>query len=171
MLRWRRLESSQTDLRGHAKAKGRCRNCGIYEHWAQDCKHPKKEKKEARQPAANVVVGGAEQSVLMLATCNVDVVRGPTQIVHLAENMIPVDVPDGVWVLDTSASNHMMGTRTTLTQLDEGVRGTVRFGDGSRVEIHGAGSVVMQGHHQQHKVLTDVYYIPKLKSNIVIWVS
>jgi len=114
-----------------------------------------------------VVVGGAEQSTLMLATCNVDVVRGPTQIVHLAENMIPVDVPDGVWVLDTGASNHMMGTRTTLTQLDEGVHGTVRFGDGSRVEIHGAGSVVMQGHHQQHKVLTDVYYIPKLKSNIV----
>ena len=72
-----------------------------------------------------------------------------------------------MWVLDTGASNHMMGTRTTLTQLDEGVHGTVRFGDGSRVEIHGAGSVVMQGHHQQHKVLTDVYYIPKLKSNIV----
>ncbi|CAD6213239.1 unnamed protein product [Miscanthus lutarioriparius] len=54
-----------------------------------------------------------------------------------------------------------------LTQLDEGVHGTVRSGDGSRIEIHGVGSVVMQGHQQQHKVLTDVYYIRKLKSNIV----
>jgi hypothetical protein len=27
--------------------------------------------------------------------------------------------------------------------------------------------MVMQGRHQQHKVLTDVYYIPKLKSNII----
>ena len=43
----------------------------------------------------------------------------------------------------------------------------MRFGDGSRVEIHGVGSMVMQGCHQQHKVLTDVYYIPALKSNIV----
>ena len=103
----------------------------------------------------------------MLATCDVGIVHEPTQIVHLTESVIPVDVPDGVWVLDTGASNHMTGIRSALTHLDEGVRGSVRFGDGSHVEIHGVGSVVIQGRHQQHKVLTDVYYIPKLKSNIV----
>jgi predicted fused transcriptional regulator/phosphomethylpyrimidine kinase len=54
-----------------------------------------------------------------------------------------------------------------LTQLDDSVRGTVRFGDGSRVEIHGMGLVVMEDRQHGHKVLTDVYYIPKLKSNIV----
>ena len=43
----------------------------------------------------------------------------------------------------------------------------MRFSDGSHVEIHGIGSMVMQGRHEQHKVLTDVYYIPKLKSNII----
>ena len=43
----------------------------------------------------------------------------------------------------------------------------MRFGDGSHVEIEGIGSVEIQGRHNQHKVLTDVYYIPKLKSNIV----
>ena len=103
----------------------------------------------------------------MLATCDVGVVHEPTQIVHLTESVIPVDVPDGVWVLDTGASNHMTGIRSALTHLDEGVRGSVRFGDGSHIEIHGVGSVVIQDRHQQHKVLTDVYYIPKLKSNIV----
>jgi len=87
--------------------------------------------------------------------------------VHLAEKVVPLVVPDGVWVLDTGASNHMNGTRSALTQLNEKVRGTMRFGDGSCVEIQGIGSVVMQGRHQQHKVLTNVYYIPKLKSNIV----
>jgi hypothetical protein len=55
-------------------------------------------------------VGGAEQPTLMLATCDIDVMREPTQIVHLVENVILVDVPDGVWVLDTGASNHL--TRT-----------------------------------------------------------
>jgi hypothetical protein len=61
----------------------------------------------------------------------------------------------------------MTGTRSLLTHLDQGVRGSVSFGDGSRVKIQGMGSVVMQDHSSGHKVLTDVYYIPKMKSNIV----
>ena len=43
----------------------------------------------------------------------------------------------------------------------------MRFGDGSRVEIQGVGSVVIQDRQHGHKVLTDVYYIPQLKSNII----
>jgi hypothetical protein len=113
-----------------------------------------------------VVVGGTNhQGALMLATC--DVMHGPSQLIHLTEKVVPVVVPDGVWVLDTGANNHMTGTRSMLTQLDEGVRGTVRFGDGSCVKIQGMGSVVMQDRNHGHKVLTDVYYIPELKSNIV----
>ena len=54
-----------------------------------------------------------------------------------------------------------------LSQLDTSVRGSVRFGGGSHVAIHGMGSVVMQDRRQGHKVLTDVYYIPQLRSNIV----
>ena len=80
---------------------------------------------------------------------------------------MPTMCPEGMWVLDTGASNHMTGTRSTLTHLDEKIRGSVRFVDGSTVEICGLGSVVIQGRHDQHKVLTSVYYIPKLKSNIV----
>lgn len=75
--------------------------------------------------------------------------------------------PDGRWVLDMGANNHMTGIRSTLTHLNEKVCGTVRFGDGSCVEICRIGSVVMEGRHNEHKVLTFVYYIPKLKSNIV----
>jgi len=76
-----------------------------------------------------------------LATC--DVVHGSHQFVHLTEKVIPVDVPDNVWVLDTGASNHMTGTWSALSQLDTSVLGSVRFGDGSRVDIHGVGSVVI----------------------------
>lgn len=72
-----------------------------------------------------------------------------------------------VWVLDTGASNHMTGRREALASLDASVRGTVCFGDGSLVDIEGIGSVVLQTRKKGHKVLTKVYYIPKLKSNIV----
>jgi hypothetical protein len=152
---------------GMPRWKGRYCNCGVYDHWAQDCKRPKKEKKEARQLETNVAMGGAEQPALMLAICDVDIVYRPTQIVHLTESVIPKNVPDGVWLLDTGASNHMTGMRSALTLFDEGVHDTVRFGDGCRVEMQGIGSVVMQGRQGQHKVLTNVYFIPKLQSNIV----
>jgi hypothetical protein len=71
------------------------------------------------------------------------------------------------WYLDTGASNHMTGRLNKFAQLDRTVKGRVRFGDGSAVEICGRGSVLMQCHTGEHRVLSDVYYIPRLKNNII----
>jgi hypothetical protein len=49
----------------------------------------------------------------MLAMWNV--VYRPLQRVHLMENIILVEVPDDMWVLDTGASNHMKEVRSMLT--------------------------------------------------------
>jgi hypothetical protein len=65
--------------------------------------------------------------------------------------VVPIDYLDGMWVLDTRASNHMTGTRSALQSLNDKVWGTMRFGDGSHVKIHGISSMVMSGCHQQHK--------------------
>ncbi|XP_072149568.1 uncharacterized protein [Setaria viridis] len=139
---------------GTPRCKGRCRNCGIYDHWKEDCTRPKKERKEE---AHNVEVG-PEHPTLMLATVNaVHVQKGSLgvkssetrmtrQVVHLNEKKVyPADRDEdkGVWVLDTGASNHMTGHREALASLDMFVRGTVRFGDGSLVEIQGIGSVML----------------------------
>lgn len=72
-----------------------------------------------------------------------------------------------VWYLDTEASNHMTGCRNMFSELDESVKGTVKFGDGSIVNICGRGTVLLECRNKEHKVLTDVYYIPNLCSNIV----
>jgi hypothetical protein len=160
---------------GTPQRKGRCRNCGIYGHWKQDCKRPRKERREEAHH-----VRADEESALMLAT--VDAVHTvaprrhaeqvevhvPHHVVHLNEEKVfPEDRDDDTWVLDTGASNHMMGCRVVLASLDTSVGGTVRFGDGSLVEIKGIGSVLLQTKNIGHKVLTSVYYIPKLKSDIV----
>jgi hypothetical protein len=61
----------------------------------------------------------------------------------------------------------MTGCRASLTNLDESVRGAVRFGDGSKVEICGIGAVTISSKNSDHKVLSEVYYIPSLRCNIV----
>ena len=164
---------------GTPRRKGRCRNCGFYGHWKEDCKRPpRKERKE------EVHVAQAEQKnpSLLLTTVNTvrvhqepfvvkpEKTRLTHQVVHLNEKKVyPEDRDEDkdVWVLDTGASNHMTGRREALASLDVSVRDTVRFGDGSLVEIEGIGSVVLQTKKEGHKVLTEVYYIPKLRSNIV----
>jgi len=161
---------------GTPRRKGRCRNCGIYGHWAEDCKRPKKERKEEAHHAQ----ADTDHPSILLATVHAVHVhpRGDEQprgcatcqVVHLHEKKVHPSESDeagDVWVLDTGASNHMTGHREALASLDTSVRGTVRFGDGSLVEIEGIGSVVLQSKAKGHKVLTEVYFIPKLKSNIV----
>ena len=49
---------------GTPRSKGRCWNCGIYGHWAQDCKRPKKEKREE----ANLAKADVDQATLLLAS-------------------------------------------------------------------------------------------------------
>ena len=39
------------------------------------------------------------------------------------------------WYLDFGASNHMMGSKASFSELDDNVTGTMKFGDGSRVAI------------------------------------
>lgn len=45
------------------------------------------------------------------------------------------------WYLDTGATNHMTGHSDAFAELDQTVTGTVKFGDGSVVEIKGIGTV------------------------------
>jgi hypothetical protein len=61
----------------------------------------------------------------------------------------------------------MTGTKEAFTVLDESVHGTVKFGDGSLVIIRGRGSVLFKCQNGEHRVLTEVYYIPDLRSNII----
>jgi hypothetical protein len=55
-------------------------------------------------------------------------------------------------MLDMGATNHMTGNRSALASLDESVRGALRFGDGSIVEICGVGAVTMAGKSNEHRV-------------------
>uniref|UniRef100_A0A1J3IV73 Copia protein n=1 Tax=Noccaea caerulescens TaxID=107243 RepID=A0A1J3IV73_NOCCA len=74
---------------------------------------------------------------------------------------------DGIWYLDNGASNHMTGEKGYFSELNESIKGMVKFGDGSCVSIGGKGSILFEGKNGEQRLLTDIYYIPMLKSNIL----
>ncbi|XP_040939086.1 uncharacterized protein [Gossypium hirsutum] len=72
-----------------------------------------------------------------------------------------------VWYLDNGASNHMCGRKELFTELDETVHGQITFGDNSHAEIKGKGKVVITQRNGEKKYISDVYYVPALKSNLI----
>lgn len=95
------------------------------------------------------------------------------EVVYLNERKVKPSVfeaeqgVENLWYLDNGASNHMSGNRSFFLSLDEEITGKVRFGDDSRIDIKGKGSIrfILKG--GEKKILNNVYYIPGLKSNIV----
>jgi hypothetical protein len=71
------------------------------------------------------------------------------------------------WILDTGAMNHMTGERSVFSNLDKGVHGTVRFEDGSVVDIEGRDTMLFSCKNGEHQKLASVYLIPKLTANII----
>jgi transposase InsO family protein len=61
----------------------------------------------------------------------------------------------------------MTGMSDKFAELNRIVKGRVRFGDGSAVDICGRGSVLMQCLTGEYRVLSDVYFFPQLKDNII----
>lgn len=72
-----------------------------------------------------------------------------------------------LWYLDNGASNHMTGELSKFKEIDENVKGKVRFGDGSIVVIEGKGTIYLKCKTGEEKLLKDVYYIPSLCNNII----
>jgi hypothetical protein len=148
-----------------------CHNCGRTSHWARDCHKPKKERVNLTQAEE-----GDEPTLLMAMVDEVDdavkpipseVVESPPeqqQLVHLDETKAQAffgtsssddDHLEG-WYLDTGATNHMTGRGNMFSELDRTVQGTVKFRDGSVVNICGKGTVILSERHGEHKVLTGV---------------
>jgi hypothetical protein len=61
----------------------------------------------------------------------------------------------------------MTGRQEFFTEHDSSVRGSVKFGDASGVEIKGVSSVIFTAKSGEHLILTGVYYIPALRNSII----
>ncbi|KAF8783882.1 hypothetical protein HU200_000329 [Digitaria exilis] len=151
--------------------KDQCLRCGESGHWANDCKLPR------RQERAHLAQEDDDEgpSLLMAQACLLgeETEEETGARVELDESCAQVnlgregDEPEEQWYLDSGASNHMTGNREAFSELNTGIVGTVKFGGNSVVDICGRGTILFQCKTGEHHALIDVYFIPKLLSNIV----
>jgi hypothetical protein len=159
---------------GAPRRDGNCRYCGKAGHWAHECR--KKQRDEGGAHGAHVAKADEADPALLMALA-FPMEGEPTVsddlVVHLNKERAKAclgaeeDEKDPKWHLDTGASNHMTGNAMVFSELDRHVSGTVRFGDGSVVEIKGRGTIVFTRQGEQHRVLSRVYYIPRLRTSII----
>jgi len=74
---------------------------------------------------------------------------------------------ENIWCLDNGANNHMCIDKNKFVELDESIKGNFTFIDHSKISIKKKGTILIQMKDDSHQFISDVYYIPTVKSNIL----
>lgn len=72
-----------------------------------------------------------------------------------------------VLYVDTDCSNHMCGSKSSFSYLNEGFLSTVSFGDCSIVRVMGKGDIKIRTKNGFVETISNVLYVPDLKSNLL----
>ncbi|XP_019465426.1 PREDICTED: uncharacterized protein LOC109363629 [Lupinus angustifolius] len=144
--------SGQWSKRKFDKRKVQGCNCGNHGHYATKCKSKRllEKKDEEARLAQN---GGSDDDdddhYLLMATVKNN------------------DESSDLWYLDTRCSNHMTHKREWLTILDESTKRKVKFVDHNAVSVEGIGKVMMQRKNGKKVCIFNVFYVPKMRSNLI----
>jgi len=139
-----------------------CFRCDKLGHYASQCPDRLLKLQEAQENAVNDNKDTQNADTLMMP-----------EVVYLNEkNCVPSKFEtniegDECWYLDNGASNHMTGDKRYFDNLNESIKGKVRFGDDSRIDIKEKGTIAFTDMNGKSRIMNDVYYIPDLKSNII----
>ncbi|KAI3455049.1 hypothetical protein Pfo_011712 [Paulownia fortunei] len=66
-----------------------------------------------------------------------------------------------------AATNHMCGDKSTFSMLDKSFRDDVKFGDNSKVSVMGKGHVIIQTNDNATQTISNVLFVPDLKTNLI----
>ncbi|RDX97173.1 hypothetical protein CR513_20081, partial [Mucuna pruriens] len=77
------------------------------------------------------------------------------------------ETQQNIWYLDTSCSNHMCGNKMMFSDLDETFSNVVKFGDNSTISVLGKGTVTLQTKENSTHTISNVLFVPDLKTNLL----
>ena len=127
------------------KSKVECFRCHKFGHYRSECYTRLPNNKEEK---SNFVENKEEETLLMVVQAQ----KEPEQ---------------DVWYVDTGCSNHMSGSKSSFSHLNEDFRSTVTFGDNSTVNVMGKGGIRIRSKNGLVKIISNVLYVPTLKSNLL----
>ncbi|KAE8673808.1 hypothetical protein F3Y22_tig00111772pilonHSYRG00252 [Hibiscus syriacus] len=130
----------------HDKSQVRCYNCQKFGHYTSECRAPNKKIEEKTNYVEEKTDG---KETLLLARKETNGGQANS------------------WYLDSGASNHMCGRKDMFVELDESVSGNVSFGDDSTIAVKGRGNILIRLKDGRHQFISNVYYVPNMKSNIL----
>ncbi|KAK9100717.1 hypothetical protein Scep_024147 [Stephania cephalantha] len=128
------------------KSQVRCYNCQKFGHYASECRAPNNKIEEKANYVEEKTDG---KETLLLAREESDGGQANSGI------------------LTSGASNHMCGRKDMFVELDESVSGNVSFGDDSTIAVKGRGNILIRLKDGRHQFISNVYYVPNMKSNIL----
>ncbi|XP_051129721.1 uncharacterized protein LOC127250461 [Andrographis paniculata] len=149
--------------KGRDKRHIKCFNCEKFGHCASEWKSSSNEKNNE----INLAQAQEKEPALLLSVYGENTLP---KVLLNEDKVLPNQSErdgDDVWYLDNGASNHMTGKQNLFVELNKEIMGQVCFGDGSKVQIEGKGSILLKCKNGEHKVIYEVYYIPPLRSNIL----
>ena len=61
----------------------------------------------------------------------------------------------------------MTGNKDLFCSLDESIKGSISFGDKTKVLVMGRGDILIRLKNGDHQFISHAYYVPTLKTNIL----
>ena len=150
-------EKEEEERKPFDKSKVKCYNCQKMGHSADECYSDTK--KKGKEEKANVTEETEEESALMMVVsdeCGELLLQGMNDPHN-----------DRIWYLDTGASSHMTGKEEFFHNIDDNMKGRVRFDDGSTVPYNGKGDISVTLKNGEILLIRNVLYLPDLKTNIL----
>ena len=151
-----RKPCNQGNQRGDVAGRGRgggqkpdkshiqCYNCQRYGHYSSDC--PEKQKNQ--ETYAKLAKHEEEETLLMVITRDEERFKDK-------------------WYLDSGCSSHMSGRKDWFVNIKPLMKNMVKFINDNNLAAEGVGDVLIMRKDGKRSVISNVLYIPGMKSNLL----